>query len=146
MRKTIVLTFTAAALLFAAGLALDSYGREIFEGQRAAEVAAGLRQYWIPECYGDCEPLESWEKAAGVAWLLALSLLIAGIKLSADPPPPYRVSMLGLHAGPSRRRAVRAVLPAKSAVVVNVRARATRPASLHGDDGLTPLERVIRSS
>ena len=143
MRKTIVLTFTAAALLFAAGVALNSYGRELFEGEQAA--ARGLPGFSM-DCYG-CRMMESWEKAACVAWLLALSLLIAGIKLSAHPPqPPHRVSMLGLHAGPSRRRAVRAVLPVKSAVVLDVRARATRPAALHGDDGLTPLERVIRGS
>jgi hypothetical protein len=144
MRRTIVLTFVAAALLIVAGVALNSYGREIFEGERAA--AGGLPRFSMDECYG-CGMMESWEKAAGVAWLLALSLFIAGVKLSADEPrPPHRVSMLGLRAGPSRRRAFRAASPAKSAAVVNVRPHATRPASLHGDDGLTPLERVIRGS
>jgi hypothetical protein len=142
MRRSIVLTFVAAALLIVAGVALNSYGRELFEGEQAA--AGGVPGFTM-DCYGCYGMMESWEKAAGVAWLLALSLFIAGVKLSADEPqPPHRVSMLGLRAGPSRRRAVRTVSPMKSAAVVNVRPHATRPASLHGDDGLTPLERVIR--
>ena len=128
MRRTIVLTFTAAALLIVAALALNSYGREIFEGERAAEESA---RYWMDECFG-CREMEPWEKAAGIAWLMALGVLTAGIKLSADAPlPPHRVSMLGL----------RTVAPGRVA-----RAAAARLPSPHDDEGLTPLEKVIRAS
>ena len=141
MKKTIVLTFTAAALLIVAGVALNSYGRELFAGEQAA--AEGLPRFSM-DCYG-CGMMESWEKAAGVAWLLALSLFIAGVRLVSVASEPRHVSMLRLDAGASSRVA-RAVSPAQRAVVANIRTAAARPLSLHGDDGLTPLERVIRGS
>ena len=129
MRRAIVLTFTAAALLFAAGMALEGYGREIFEGRRAA--AEELSRFSMDECF-HCRKMESWEKAAGVAWLLGVGVLVAGIKLSADGPRlPHRISMLGLDADAPRRV---------------VRADAVRLPCPHDDEGLTPLERVIRAS
>jgi hypothetical protein len=129
MTRTIVLTFTAAVLLMAAAVALGAYGRDSFEHHRAA--AEEVLPLTIYECF-DCDLLNSWEKAADVTWLLALGVLIAGIKLSAaETQPPHRVSMLGLHASMPRRI---------------VRADATRLPRLHDDEGLTPLERVIRAS
>jgi hypothetical protein len=121
MRKTVVLVFTAAALLMAAAVALEQHGRDADHYHRAA--LDDLPPFYI-------HPLqESWERAADAAWLLAVGVLFAGIRLSADEPqPPHRVSMLGLPAGGRRRIA---------------RADAARPARPR-DDGLTPLERVIR--
>ena len=140
MRKTIVLTYTAAALLMAAAVALNSHGHDTYEYHMAA---AGDSPTFMMLAYHH-PLLESWERAADVAWLLALGVLIAGIKLSAgEPPPPHRVSMLGLHAV-APRHVVREAPPAQSAVVINAHADAARPLSLHGEDGLTRLERIIR--
>lgn len=120
MRKTIVLVFVAAALLMAAAVALEQQGRDTDEYHWAAFEA-------LPPFY--IHPLQDfWERAADAAWVLAIGLLAAGIKLSAAGTPAHRVSMLGLHAGARRRVA---------------HADAARPARPH-DDGLTPLERVIR--
>ena len=139
MGRTIALTFTAAALLMAAGLALNSYGREIFEGGQAA--AEELPRFSIPECYGGCGEMESWEKAAGVAWLLALAVFIAGAMLwqAETPAPTQRILVLGLNAGAPRR-----VARAASPVVIKAHANGARLPRLHDDEGLTTLERVIR--
>ena len=139
MRKTIVLTFVAAALLMAASVALDSYGREIFEDQRSA--AGDLPRFTVYDC--ESVLLESWKKPAVVFRLLAFSLLIAGVRLSRSEPPT--ASVLGLDTGASRR-VVRRASPMQSAVIVNVRADAASLPRVREEDGLTPLERVIRGS
>lgn len=142
MRRTIVLTFTAAALLFVAGVALESYGREIFERHRWA--SGELPTFWMPECYGGgCGLMQSWEKAAGVAWLLALALFIAGMRLLIIETQPRHVSVLRLCDG-APKRVVSASPPMQSAAVTSARADDACPLSLQGEDGLTPLERVIR--
>jgi len=132
MKKTIILVFTAAALLMVAAVTLDSYGRDVYKYHMAA--AADL----LPPLYRH-PLLESWERAADVTWLLALGVLVAGIKLSAEPQPAHRVSMLGLRAGPPGR-----IARAASPSVLKTRADAARLPRLHDDEGFTPLERVIR--
>ncbi len=122
MRRAIVLVFTAAALLMLGAVAVGIYNREVFEAQQAA--AGELPRFSMYECY-HCGGMEPWEQAAGVAGLVAFAMSIAGVMLCApEPQPPHRVSMLGLHAVAPRRPA-----------------RLPRP---HDDEGLTPLERVIR--
>ena len=142
MRRTIVLTFTGAALLMVASVALNSYGREIFEGEQAA--ARGLPEFSI-DCYG-CGMMESWEKAAGVAFLLGLSFVIAGAMLwqAETDAPTERLLVLGLDAGASRRVAS-APAPTQSAVIIKVRAHIASLPRADEDDGLTPLERVIHN-
>jgi hypothetical protein len=143
MKKTIVLTFTAAALLMAAAVALDAYGSEIFDSQWAA--AEGLPRFVIYDCFG--EQLRSWESPSLVCGWLSIVLSTAGVKLCGGElrARRQRASLLGLDAGTPRRMA-RAAALVESATVADARPRAARPLSLHGDDGLTPLERVIRGS
>ena len=122
MRRAIALVFTAAALLMLGAVAAGIYNSEAFKAQQATAVEAP--RFSMYECY-DCGGLEPWEQAAGIAGLVAVAMSIGGAMLCApEPRPPHRVSMLGLCAGAPRR--------------------AARPQRLDDDEGLTPLERVIR--
>lgn len=143
MRKTIVLTFTAAALLMAAAFALGICGREIFEGQMQA--VDGLPRFSMYECYDCGAMMESWEKAAVVAFLLGLSFVIAGAMLwqAETPAPSQRLLVLGLNAG-TPRGVASTPAPTQSAVVIKVRAHVATLPRADEADGLTPLERVIR--
>lgn len=139
MRKTIVLTFTAAVLLMAAASTLELHGRNVYEYHMAAVGSPSFtwHEYHHPL-------LESWDRVSDVVWLLSLGVLVAGLMLSAaEPTPPHHVSMLGLDAG-ARRRSVRAPSTAKSPVLSNVRAAAQCLPRDHDDESVTPLERVIR--
>jgi hypothetical protein len=139
MKKSIVLTFTAACLLMAAAVALVIYGQDIFEGQRWA-AAEGVPKFSMTECY--YPPLKPWERASLACGFLSFSVTVAGAMLwdAETRPQPPRVSVLGLDTGGSGI----VVRPAPPAAFW---ARAGEPRGLtrrHAGEGLTPLERVIR--
>lgn len=120
MRRSIVLIFAAAALLMVAAVALNIYGREIFEPRRAA--AEGLPEFSMSECYSP--ELKPWEKASLACGWLSIALSTAGAMLWGTELCARRQHVLLLGG-------VAQVDPL----------RLPRP---HDDEGLTPLERVIR--
>ncbi|HWT01998.1 MAG TPA: hypothetical protein VN256_17245 [Pyrinomonadaceae bacterium] len=116
MRKTIVLTFTAAALLMAAAVALDTYGREDSEPRMPAW---GGVQFVMAEC--SAGSLHPWENPSFLPGLLSLSVFIAGVMLwqSEANAQAQRLLGLGLEAWPPERIA--------RAAAVNIRAGGAPP-------------------
>lgn len=126
MKKNIILVFAAAALMMAAAVALAMYGQAIFEAQlAAAEEAEGSARFVISECY-DAQ-LGPWEKASLLCGLLSAALTAAGTMLwDAESRAAWHYVLLpGPDAGAPQRVAAH-FQPARD------------------DEGLTPLERVIR--
>jgi hypothetical protein len=140
MNKTIGLTFVAAALLLVASFTTQIYGYHSVTAQRAAR--RGLPQY----SYCDhCETgFESWERAATLIGLLAVSVTMAGAILwdREGQPQASRRSILGLDEI-TADRICRAVASSKSVVAeeIYVDGSSSRPLA---QENLSPLERVIR--
>jgi hypothetical protein len=142
MKKTIGLTFAAAAVLLATSIAIDFYGQHVVASQRAA-----MRDLQELAIYCDhCETgLESWDRASALVGFLAFSVSIAGWMLwhKEAQPQAGRSSILGLD-DVAPRRIFSVAAPPKSVVSDEVYGGASSAVPLE-DESLTPLERVIRS-
>jgi hypothetical protein len=142
MNKSIALTFTAAVVLVLSAVAASIYGHQFNESQMAAQD--GSTQFTMYDCDGIGLQTDSWDNAASVLVMLAVSVPIAGGMLwdKEIRPQTKQRSILGLE-GEAAGRIARTTAPRKSVVSEETHARAssTWPSEA---ERLTPLERVTR--